>query len=110
MVTIKRNRVEFRFFRPQAKQVYLAGDFNRWRISDLPMRRQRGGYWSILLALPEGEFKFRYLADGQWFTDYAAFGLEEGPLGVDSVVRVRRRNSAPIESAEKTRLSVPCGC
>jgi 1,4-alpha-glucan branching enzyme len=110
MVTIKRNNVEFRFFRPLARQVYLAGDFNRWRITDLPMRRQAGGYWSIRLALPDGEFRFRYLADGQWFTDYAAFGVEEGPLGVDSIVRVRRRGLVQIESAEKTRLSAPCAC
>ena len=49
------------------------------------------GYWRVKMRLPAGEFKFRYVADGAWFTDYAAFGLEPGQFGLDSVVRVPHR-------------------
>jgi 1,4-alpha-glucan branching enzyme len=88
MVTIQDDVVEFRFYRPNATQACVAGDFNHWRTGELVMEPDENGYWTARLQLPAGEFKFRYLADGVWYTDYAAFGLEMGRHGFDSVVRV----------------------
>ena len=88
MVTIKEQWVEFSFYRPQANQVHLAGDFNDWRDRELPMVKGEKGYWNATMRLPAGEFKFRYCADGEWFADYAAFGVEPGRFGLDSVLRV----------------------
>jgi len=87
MVTLTKDVVEFQFFRPDAQQVHLVGDFNNWQ-TDLPMQRGDDGYWRAEVLLPAGEFKFRYFADGDWFTDFAAFGVEPGGFGLDSVVRV----------------------
>lgn len=80
--------VEFCFFRPGVSQVDLVGDFNQWRDGSTPMSPGRDGYWRVKLQLPQGKYRFRYRADGQWFTDYAAFGIEHGPYGPDSVVVV----------------------
>ncbi len=102
MVTTNGNRAEFSFYRPQANAVHLAGDFNDWRSAELPMVRSEDGYWQAELRLPAGEFKFRYYADGEWFTDYAAFGLEPGRFGLDSVVRVE---SQPIQVAQVSTRS-----
>ena len=88
MVTLKNGFAEFLFYRPLAEQVNLAGDFNDWRAGELPMTPAGDGYWVAHLRLPAGEFKFRYCADGEWYTDYAAFGVEPGRYGLDSVVRV----------------------
>ena len=88
MVSISEGFVEFRFFRPDAQQVHLTGDFNDWQQGQTPMALGDDGYWNVQVALPPGEFKFRYCADGQWFTDFAAFGIEPGPYGMDSVVRI----------------------
>ena len=88
MVTVRRHLVEFKFFRPEARGVALVGDFNGWNRHELPMQRTGGGYWKARLSLPAGTFHFRYCADGQWFTDYAAFGVEPGPYGPVSVVYV----------------------
>jgi 1,4-alpha-glucan branching enzyme len=90
MVQINNGWVEFWFYRPGANRVNLVGDFNHWSESSLPMVRAERGYWRARLRLPEGEFRFRYCADGQWYTDYAAFGVEPGCFGLDSLVRVRR--------------------
>lgn len=87
MVQSRNGFVEFAFYRPTAKSVCLAGDFNNWRKDQLPMRRDSRGYWSAALRLPEGEYRFRYWADGKWFCDYAAFGMEIGPFGPDSIAR-----------------------
>lgn len=89
MVTVRGNWVEFRFYRPQAKEVHIAGDFNGWKQNELPMTRTEDGYWLARIRLSAGDFRFRYFADGAWFTDYAAFGVEPGQFGLDSVVRVR---------------------
>ena len=91
MVTVNGEWVEFRFFRPQASQVHLAGEFNGWRDRELPMVRSPEGYWMARIKLPAGEFRFRYCADGTWFTDYAAFGVEPGRFGLDSILRVPGR-------------------
>ncbi len=88
MVSVKDQWVEFSFFRPQAGKVHLVGDFNDWRSGELPMARTADGYWTARMHLPAGEFRFRYFADGESFPDYAAFGLELGRFGLDSVVRV----------------------
>lgn len=104
MVTITDDWAEFAFFRPQAESVYLIGDFNGWRFDELAMVRNGDGYWSLKLRLPPGEFKFRYYADGQWFTDYAAFGVEPGPFGLDSLVRIPPRPlTMPAPAAAKTK-------
>lgn len=80
--------VEFRFFRPQASQVYVAGTFNRWNVNASPMHNDGDGWWRIALPLEEGEYQFRYVADGQWFTDFAANGVEHSRHALNSVLVV----------------------
>lgn len=82
--------IEFTFIRPSAHRVYLVGDFNSWGQAATPMVRDPAGRWMICLGLPEGVYQFKYLADGEWFLDYAAFGVERGPYGLNSVVLVER--------------------
>ncbi|HOW69192.1 MAG TPA: hypothetical protein PKY77_01210 [Phycisphaerae bacterium] len=79
--------VEFTFYRPQARQVCLAGDFNAWQTCFL-MIRHLDGWWRCRLMLAPATYQFRYCADGIWFNDYAAFGLEHGPYGLNSVVKI----------------------
>jgi 1,4-alpha-glucan branching enzyme len=79
--------VEFSFLRPQARCVSLAGDFNGW-IPSFAMEKKPDGRWRCRLKLAPGIYQFRYQADGQWYNDYAAFGLEHGPYGLNSVAKV----------------------
>ena len=79
--------VEFTFFRSQAKEVALTGDFNAWQTCFL-MSRGNDGWWRCQLMLAPGVYQFRYYSDGAWFNDYAAFGLEHGPYGLNSVVKI----------------------
>ena len=101
MVTVDGQWVEFKFFRPAVRQVFIAGDFNEWREGELQMAANSEGYWTAKMRLPSGVFKFRYNADGQWFTDYAAFGVEPGRFGMDSVV------SVPKAKPTVRRMTVP---
>ncbi len=79
---------EFRFFRPEVASVYLTGDFNDWRTDQLSMARQDDGYWVLRMVLPAGDHKFRYVADGMWYTDFASFGVEPGRFGMNSLLRI----------------------
>ena len=88
MVAVRENIAEFTFFRPGARCVYLVGDFNGWRPDELPLTRCEDGCWRGMMRLPKGTFNFRYLADGQWYIDYASFGVWQGPFGPNSVVRI----------------------
>ena len=80
--------VQFSFLRPHAELVAVSGDFNGWHKTSMPMSRDRDGWWRIRFRMAPGTYQFRYLSDGQWFTDYAAFGLERGPFGWNSVLKV----------------------
>ena len=106
MVSVEGNWVEFAFFRPQANQVFVAGDFNQWKEGELSMTPSDDGYWTARMRLPAGEFKFRYCADGAWYADYAAFGVEPGRFGLDSVVRVvPPALKVPAASTEQTEIA-----
>jgi hypothetical protein len=80
--------VEFRFYRPNVTGVNVAGSFNGWDTAAHPMRRLADGWWSAMLRLPAGEYQFRYLADGQWHTDYASFGVQRSRNQWNSVLFV----------------------
>jgi 1,4-alpha-glucan branching enzyme len=108
MVNVVGTDVHFRFFRPQAQKVYLVGNFAGRGWQELAMTRAEDGYWTALLSLDSGTYRFRYRADGEWFTDYAAFGVEYGPLGVNSVIRVtERRQTIPLRYVAPVRRSAP---
>ncbi len=106
MVTQTNNGiVTFEFYRPNVERMAIAGDFNGWQHS-FQMTRGRDGWWRSQIELAPGTYRFRYMGDGQWFTDYAAFGVEPGPFGWNSVLIVEPRQTTtrpaelPVEAQE----------
>lgn len=82
---------EFKFFRPHAREVMLVGDFTRWCEQPISMLPVGDGWWKTSAPIAAGEYRFRYLADGTWYTDYAANGIERCEFGWDSVLVVSGR-------------------
>ena len=75
----------------KAGSVALCGEFNDWDADQHPMKRGRGGGFSLTVSLKPGhEYRFRYLLDGQqWENDWAADAYVSNPFGTDdSVVTV----------------------
>lgn len=99
---VKDGKTEFRLYRPSAKSVWLAGDFNGWDPRRTPMHREATGHWTCALDLQPGSYEFRYVVDGNWIVDCASFGLHPGPFGWNSVVYVRTQLGA-----ERSRQSAP---
>ena len=80
--------------------VYVAGSFNGWEVGVTPMKHRRNGQWEAMLKLPPGEHQFRYFANGQWFTDYAADGVVPNGMGdFNSIVRVPPEKPAKAAAA-----------
>ena len=100
--TGRNGSVEFRFFRPQATAVAVAADFNDWS-PELPMRRDANGWWTLHLDLEPGEYRFRYVADGEWYTDFASNGVEVTKLGWNSVLVVP---GTPVATVAGAKLKV----
>jgi 1,4-alpha-glucan branching enzyme len=78
--------VEFRYYHPNARHVYLVGDFNDWNSSVTPMTRTSGGEWVAILSLADGMYEYKYLVDGKWYLDDAAAGVEEVPFGTNCIL------------------------
>jgi len=88
MVRMNGNRIDFHFFRPEARQVSLVGDFGAGEMV-VPMTRPEGGsYWRASLDLPPGHYRFCYRADGERCCDDSAFARDDGPCSTRSLVSV----------------------
>ena len=81
-------QIEFRFFRRGASDVSVVGSFNGWTVGAQPLADIGDGWWRAVLDLPRGIHQFRYVADGQWYTDFAAHGVEHGKYGLNSLLIV----------------------
>lgn len=81
---------EFMFKAPEAREVYLVGDFNNWRISGESLLWRKGeDLWQKRLFLGPGRYRYKFVIDGQWVTDPLNDHLEPNPYGgVDSVVEI----------------------
>lgn len=64
--------VEFKLRAPKAKQVFLAGNFNRWSSDLLPLSKGKNGLWETMLPLPPGRYSYLFQVDGEWTADPAA--------------------------------------
>lgn len=83
----KTKKTTFSFEEPEAKKVFLAGDFNKWDQKKHPMKKMKG-VWKISLPLKPGEYKFKYLVDGNWHNDPSAHKYTTSPFGGDDSVVV----------------------
>lgn len=61
--------VEFTIKAPNARVVYLAGEFNKWSPTATPMRKRADGEWAVTLQLPPGQYEYKLIVDGKWIAD-----------------------------------------
>ena len=86
---LNRQTVRIGLFRPEAREVCVAGTFNGWEPRETPLKRDSLGDWSVELSLPPGEHRYRLLADGQWIDDPSAQRMAPNPFGgFDAVIFV----------------------
>jgi 1,4-alpha-glucan branching enzyme len=81
-------KVRFTLQSALARHVCLAGDFNQWNPTALPLKRGKKGNWSTEIPLAPGSYEYRFVVDGVWETDPAADSVPN-PYGTrNSVIHV----------------------
>ena len=66
--------INFYLAKPDAKSVYLTGDFNDWNPNSLPMQRRVDGWWFIQVPLTHGHHHYLFIVDGAPTLDPKATG------------------------------------
>ncbi len=76
---------------PRAQSVQIAGNFNGWQPSKLPMEKVgESGVWQASAKLPPGRYRYRLVVDGQWQQDPYNETTELNPFGgYNSIVEVK---------------------
>jgi 1,4-alpha-glucan branching enzyme len=79
-------RVEFSFYAIEAKEVFLAGEFNSWDTQSLPMKKDKNGVWKTKVKLPPGRYEYKLFADNAWIEDLSGAELVSNPFGTQNFV------------------------
>ncbi len=59
--------VTFALVAPRARSVALAGDFDGWDATRLPLRRGTSGLWAVDVPLRPGRYLYAFVVDGRRF-------------------------------------------
>lgn len=71
----------------EADSVSVCGDFNDWEPGAHVMTRRKDGRLSVTITLAPGEYRFRYLLDGdRWENDWEADDYVANDHGGDDSV------------------------
>ena len=81
--------VVFTINAPEAKDVFVAGDFNGWKTDDTSRMESGDGAWQKRLNLKSGKYRYRFVIDGKWTDDPANELREINPYGeTDSLIEI----------------------
>ncbi len=81
------SKTEFNLFAPQAKAVFLSGDFNAWDPSSHPMKKDKNGVWKIFVNLDPGQHQYRFRVDGEWQNDPGNPECVANPFGTSNCLK-----------------------
>lgn len=74
---------------PDAERVYMAGTFNEWNATGLPLEKGEDGVFRTMFKLPPGMYQYKFIVDGTWIEDPAnPETIDDGYGGVNSVLTV----------------------
>lgn len=74
---------------PEAKEVYLAGEFNNWKLDENSRMEQNNGCWTKSLSLNKGKYRYRFVIDGKWAEDLGNPSRQLNPYGtMDSLIEI----------------------
>jgi len=86
--TVKKNekKVEFSLTAPEAKVVFLTGEFNHWDIRSMPMKRGKDGNWRVHASLAPGRYEYKFVADNHWVEGLPAAELTPNSFGTQNLI------------------------
>jgi chromosome partitioning protein len=80
----------FSFLAPEAKDVFIVGDFNNWKADESSrFSRATDGVWEKRLALKPGVYRYKFIVDGEWHHDHNNAKTVRNNFGsLDSVLEI----------------------
>ena len=83
--------VTFTIEAPTAKDVYVVGHFNDWKISDESRLAPReDGSWGRRVKLLPGSYRYQFVVDGEWTLDSKNQERERNMFGTfDSIIKIK---------------------
>jgi chromosome partitioning protein len=83
------SQIVFAVSAPEAKEVFVAGDFNDWKLDNSSRMELNNGQWKKKVNLLSGKYRYRFVIDGKWTEDANNPKTEVNPYGsIDSLVEV----------------------
>lgn len=82
--------VVFSFSDQEAKDVYVAGEFNGWKLDNHSRMSFHDGVWTKKIKLNPGSYHYRFVVDGIWKEDPKNPHREKNPYGdMDSLIQIQ---------------------
>lgn len=78
--------IEFTVMAPEAKDVFLVGDFNGWQAEGFQMRKFKDGICRKKVQLKPGRYEYLFIVDGDWRTDPNNDARCTNPFGLENSV------------------------
>ncbi|MCA9250609.1 MAG: alpha/beta hydrolase-fold protein [Phycisphaerae bacterium] len=100
---------QFTFEAPaDAKQVFVAGTFNQWNPTAMPMHGpDANGRFNLDVPLPHGRYEYKFVVDGsEWFTD-AGNPLRFGPNENSVLLLGLRTDDTRDDAAMRNAMAMP---
>jgi chromosome partitioning protein len=90
LAQVNYNERTFSLKMPEAKDVYIVGEFNNWKIgNETKLSKLADGTWQARLNLQPGKYRYKFVVDGQWILDSQNQEKEYNQYGtLDSVIKV----------------------
>jgi chromosome partitioning protein len=86
----KLNEVVVSVKAPDAREVFVAGEFNDWKLDDNSRMEKSNGCWTKRLNLNNGKYRYRFVIDGNWSEDPANPLTQLNTYGtLDSLLEVK---------------------
>ncbi|MEW5950616.1 MAG: hypothetical protein GX447_05535 [Elusimicrobia bacterium] len=61
--------ISFSIKTKKSGEIYLAGDFNKWKKNDIKLIKKENGSYETMIALPQGTYKYVFYIDGEKILD-----------------------------------------
>lgn len=90
---------------PDAKAVFLAGDFNGWSATIQPLERGADGAWSLTVALTPGDHEYKFVVDGAWQEDADNPRRKADPFGGSNSLVSVGEDGKPLAAAASTTMA-----
>ncbi|MGC8820622.1 MAG: glucodextranase DOMON-like domain-containing protein [Fervidobacterium sp.] len=107
--------IVIKFYKPDAKYVFIAGSFNNWSMSDTECYSSGDGWWEAVLELTPGVYQYKFVVDGKdWVADpNAPAFVDDGFGGKNGIFEVWKEDGklkvgAPrVKKEELTKVEPP---